>query len=300
MAQLSLKMSPNVDRIDEDFSTQATIGDTNYNTFNSSHESVIDIHYRRDPLTRSLLPGIRHSASEGQKYSSPSSSVGFDPAVSTHDLFNLVALVPLIVLNGLNWDYDILLNGDLRGAWTGHHLKLFFLYTLAYFVVDMIWVLKVPNCVKSPGTILKHHIITLVYLLVPVYSPRQWWCMGSCLSVEVNTWFLIARRYFNKQGFAVWVLNLPLSFSFRIKVISVMFYITWVLLRCILYPVLMYVFTLDYLDRWEEVGSPVNILVISVFFQFLFNLLNFKWTVDLILSKINAWKNGKAALSKGL
>uniref|UniRef100_A0A7S1FPP4 TLC domain-containing protein n=1 Tax=Corethron hystrix TaxID=216773 RepID=A0A7S1FPP4_9STRA len=224
----------------------------------------------------------------------------FSPAVAQHDLFNLVALAPLCILNYLNWDYNTLLKGDVKGSWTGEYCNVLFVYTVLYFIIDLVWVCNVKGCVKSPGTIIAHHNATLLYLLVPVLSPRQWWCMGACLSVEINTWFLIARRYFTKQGNLVWVLSLPPSFSIRIKIISIMFYITWIILRCILYPVLMYIFALDYLERWTEVGSPVNILVISVSFQFLFCLLNLKWTSDLLLSKIRAWKSGTVVSSKGL
>jgi hypothetical protein len=162
-------------------------------------------------------------------------------ARDSHDFFNLVVLVPITALNVMNWNWDILLEqfvGIHRGrrnshrgslmvlqdAWTGDWFDVFFAATVLYFLVDLLWILLVPASVKSPATIIQHHIATLLYISIPYIRPECRWCMGACMIVELNTWFLIARRVFNKQGFPPWTIDLGSFLSIRVKVISVAFY----------------------------------------------------------------------------
>ena len=122
------------------------------------------------------------------------------------------------------------------------------------------WLLICPQCVRSPRVIVSHHIVSLLYILVPFSYPEYDWAMGYCMLVEINTWFLIARRYFNKQGrrpfFEINVnagmvtggkvkslfgsgvsqgrsrLNRsPSRRELAVKVISVLFYISWIATR---------------------------------------------------------------------
>jgi hypothetical protein len=130
--------------------------------------------------------------------------------------------------------------------------------------------------------------------------------MGACMSVEINTWFLIARRVFNKQGFPPWIIDLSFV-SIRIKLISIFFYVTWIGIRCFLYPVMMgYIF-----NRWvnesERTGRHLNIEMVPVVLHAIFCVLNLKWTYDLLTSKIRYFqrrrKMGPGAVSsvdKGL
>lgn len=129
-----------------------------------------------------------------------------DPDVSRdlHDFFNLVVLVPIVVLNVMNWNSERLLSGitdillghdsittshdhkqsisqiplsiggyvmpwtltandyssKIAAAWTGDWFAAFFYLTTAYFAIDLLWILIIPKCVKSPGTILQHHVGT--------------------------------------------------------------------------------------------------------------------------------------------
>lgn len=232
-----------------------------------------------------------------------------------HDLFNLVALVPIVVLNGLNWNADRLWRvvagtGNLRQAWTGDWFEPFFLVTALYFLIDLVWIVKIPSCVKSPIVIFQHHCCTLLYLYIP-YAIREYrWGMGACMIVEVNTWFLIARRVFNKQGFEPWIIDLSVV-SIRIKLISILFYATWIPIRCLLYPYLMVPFYQLWLEYSAKVGTRLNLVLLSIPLHASFCLLNLKWTYDLIVSKIRYWRrrgfyaglssNDQAApVSKGL
>eukprot|EP00559_Dactyliosolen_fragilissimus_P005351 CAMPEP_0184865170 /NCGR_PEP_ID=MMETSP0580-20130426/17203_1 /TAXON_ID=1118495 /ORGANISM="Dactyliosolen fragilissimus" /LENGTH=217 /DNA_ID=CAMNT_0027364265 /DNA_START=125 /DNA_END=775 /DNA_ORIENTATION=- len=153
---------------------------------------VLDQHYVIDKENRVLMPGMPIQDD--------------DLARDLHDFFNLIFLVPIVVLNCMNWNWDRFLGGksDLKDAWTGEYFEVFFNTTIVYFVLDLLWVCIIPKCVKSPSTIIQHHIAAIFYLMIPLFVPKIRWMMGFAMSVEVNTWFLIARRVFNKQGFSPW------------------------------------------------------------------------------------------------
>jgi hypothetical protein len=186
--------------------------------------------------------------------------------------------------------YDTANLEKVADAWTGDWFDLFFQVTLVYFCVDVLWILVVPNCVKSPFTILQHHIATIIYLMIPYYyCPDCRWCMGACMSVEINTWFLIARRVLNKQGHSPWTIELS-ALSMRVKLISILFYVTWIGIRCILYPLLLRHCYKNYMDYSKNVGTQWNIVMLSVPLHAAFCLLNFKWSYDLLMSKVRYWR----------
>jgi len=115
--------------------------------------------------------------------------------------------------------------------------------------------------------------------------------MGSCLLVEVNTWLLVARRYFNRSGDRPFFsIGVPFTRSVRIKVISVAFYTTWIAIRVILYPVLLVVIIDAYREHSARVQSPCNILALAPILHASFIVLNFKWTCDLARSKLRRWR----------
>jgi hypothetical protein len=153
------------------------------------------------------------------------------------------------------------------------------------------WIVLVPNCVRSPMTIMKHHIATIFYMLVPLFYPNLRFIMvGAFRSVDLNTWFLISRRVFNKQGFPPWIIGLPMIISIRVKVISILFYITWVVTRCIISPILL----VELMERWTRrtalMNTPFNHGAVVIILHFCFVALNFKWSYDLLRSKIRYWR----------
>ena len=168
---------------------------------------LVEEHYQIDPKSKQLLPGLPFDKKRSKL---PKDIDDDDNARDIHDFFNLICLVPVVILNGINWNWDILLyelkfaggKKTIQDAWLNHpdYFPLFFAITIAYFVADLLWVMLIPNCVKSPNVIIQHHIATLIYLIIPYKYPTETgWLMGACLSVEINTWLLIARRVFNKQ-----------------------------------------------------------------------------------------------------
>jgi hypothetical protein len=254
------------------------------------HTALLENHYRVDPKDHLVLPGL-------PKYDN-------DFNRDAHDFFNLIVLVPVVILNMLNWNWDVLLDFSSKGrslklidAWTEEWFDLFWWVTLSYFVVDMVWVAWIPSCVRSPGTIIKHHIATLIYIMVPYKYSAARPFMGACMSVEINTWFLIARRIFNKQGFSPWVVQLPgtvsPSYSIRIKFISIFFYVTWISIRCVLYPFLLWYFAIMSMKSVRSVYTAVLPI------HFIFCVLNLRWTYDLCMSKILYWKRLHASRKRG-
>ncbi len=206
----------------------------------------------------------------------------------------------------MNWDWEVLLFG--RGgsgsgsggvghlnnipfvhAWTGEYFSLFFWTTVAYFMIDLIWVCVIPKCVKSPSTIIQHHIAVFIYLSIPYFAPKFRFLMGVCMSVELNTWFLIARRVFNKQGFPPWKFDIPYFISVRVKLISIFFYITWITIRCGVYPYLLYVMAFPLL-RSKDFADHTYIVFFALSMQAVFVSLNAKWSLQLLNSKVKQWK----------
>ena len=95
--------------------------------------------------------------------------------IDKHDLFNLVALIPL---NGINMMH-------IKMCWfsEARAMDLFWVFysvTVLYFVVDLAWIYIKPQSVKSPKFIMGHHVVTMSYLLIPYNYPHLAWCMSLC------------------------------------------------------------------------------------------------------------------------
>jgi len=240
---------------------------------------LISEHYKIDPDTGGLLGPLRQDDNLSR---------------DVHDWFNLVALIPMNILNAMNWSWPLFGTVSPQEMWRGNYFWAFYMFSCAYFVADALWVFIIPNCVRSPGVILQHHVAALLYLSVPGFYPEYGWLAGVNLSVEVNTWLIIARRVFNKNGLVVW----DVGGHCEIKIISILFYITWFLIRVILYPILLIYVIQAYIARCKEVGSIFNAMTLSPLLQTVFCMLNIQWTCDLFKSKMKA-KKGDGP-SKGL
>jgi hypothetical protein len=264
------------------------------NGINDSQRKIVEHHFNFDK-NHNLLPGLpKHDQ---------------DLARDIHDFFNLIILVPIIALNVLNWNWDKLFKKPISkfgipfvDCWTGEYFNGFFFTCMAYFIIDLLWVVVIPRSVKIPMTIIKHHIATILYLQIPYFVPSTRFLFGVLMSVEINTWCLIARRVFNKQGFPPWTINLPFMVSIRVKLISICFYITWISIRCLLYPYVLLVFYKmatakggNYLNEKERMALAIGVCLHAVFCY-----LNACWTIDLIYQKIRQWKSKEKIISSGL
>merc|ERR1712048_898285 len=114
------------------------------------------------------------------------------------------------------------------------------------------------------------------------------------MSVEVNTWLLIARRLFNKNGIGVWEMG---ESKFQVKLISIGFYATWIFIRLVVYPALFFAIWDGYLARSKVVGSYWHALLVAPILQIVFIVLNLKWSWDLLKSK---FRSDDVGPSKGL
>lgn len=98
----------------------------------------------------------------------------------------------------------------------------------------------------------------------------------------MNTFFLILRR--------IW----------HVPPVSVAFYVSWIGIRLIAYPYLIYEFALLYVAKARQ-GHYVHPMILAPTFQTVFTLLNVKWTVDLVNRKLEDMRSGKrGGGSKGL
>lgn len=131
----------------------------------------------------------------------------------------------------------------------------------------------------------------MLYLIAPVFYPEYRWFMGSLLSVEINTWFLILRRIVFKTSSVR-----PVSPWIGITV-SAMFYLTWILIRCIIYPHVLYTFLCLAVERIQETGRFFHFPMIFIPTHTALCLLNLKWTYDLFEPIVKRWfGNGPKAM----
>jgi hypothetical protein len=175
----------------------------------------------------------------------------WDP-VLLHDWFNLVVLAVLVIENIFYMATN-----------TGFHV--FFTSAMVYFLLDTIFIGVYPQSVKSPVVILSHHICTALYMLIPYSYPQYHWCMAYCMIVELNTWLLIARRTLGG------------------KLVEVLFYATWVGLRNIWYPYLIWAFYKEWRVETKASGTPWNPILITPVMQTFLTCLNYHWTLQLVV-----------------
>jgi len=219
-------------------------------------------------------------------------------ARDVHDWFNLIALVPVIFLTFANISCKNLLEyglTDLPNLWTGEWWEVYWWTTFCYFILDLLFVVSVPKCVRSPQVIIGHHVATILYTMLPKRQPRWAWIMGACMTVEVNTWFLIARRVWNKDGGKPFGPGVSLGKSLRSVIISSSFYISWFAIRMVFYPILWVQILRNFCKYWGEVGTPFDLNLMAPIIQTVLVCLNAKWSIELVRSKMKG--RGK---SKGL
>jgi hypothetical protein len=232
-----------------------------------------------------------------------------------HDIFNLL-VIPFIILSNLLF---LFFPGSNFYFWNEFCCFIF------YLVIDTFWLILRPRSVPSPKVIILHHLICFVGFTVPVVPYRElfmsivavfsegifvasamktisshqeqfqsqyrYW-ISLPLLVEVNTWFFIARRNAKER-----------------KIVSFFFYISWIVCRLILYPLLLWQFSIFLHEeaslnrevlafagrndsRYAKHGSVVLSFPEAVFFvspcglllwclMFTLIMLNCKWTNDI-------------------
>ena len=261
---------------------------------------------------------------------------------SLHDNFNVLSLPIICAMNFLCWDWSraafpssfVSVDG-VKGIWKGFtgdaivdeardssYYVAFVVATLSYIILDLAFLKLMPHCVRSPRSIINHHIATILYIMVPIGHLPMRWFMGACMTVELNTWFMILRRVLNSKakpkaklaeegdalGGGFWRLVAFLTTIFtpcgRIKLVSIFFWITWVLIRLIVYPALVPVACWMYcaeVQRSHGAGRPIylaciNFVIMAPVFQIYLTYLNITWSYNLYKTKMK----GPNHVSKGL
>jgi hypothetical protein len=200
------------------------------------------------------------------------------PELRVHDRFNLVAIGLIVIMDiayllaATEWSKmgtDSL--GDNHRAYSDALLLGF----ATYLVIDVGWVIWEPKCVaSSPAAIIIHHVACLVMLCIPWLLPRFSWHMAANLLVEANTLFLTLRR------------NVAIG-STAHKVFDGLFYITWVALRLVFFPVMVVFFYHEYHRYSMAVGTYVNIVALAPPLEAFITAMGVKWTLDMALK---LWK----------
>jgi hypothetical protein len=170
-----------------------------------------------------------------------------------HDEFNLFALPLICIINCLYLQYQ------------GIFSILNFIIFLLYIIIDIIWLVLKPESVQSPSTIIYHHIICIFGWFIPIFEPDFSMWISMALLVEINTFFLIAKRFFNHNA-----------------ILTVLFWFSWVLFRVIMYPLLVYFFYKELLSYYDTHKSKFIIGLIGFILLLILTSLNAKWSVDLV------------------
>jgi hypothetical protein len=190
-----------------------------------------------------------------------------------HDVFNLIML-PIVC--AVNLAYL---------TWGDAYYYPEYVVFLLYLIVDTLWLIVIPASVASPVTIIAHHLVCMVGWNIPIFSELRycdWLSLG--LLVEINTWFLIARR----------------NTSQRSTFLQAMFYITWVALRMVLFPVVLVLFLGVYLAESAFMGTYTHAGLLVLCLMVLLNALNAKWTWDLFAKIAGADDHLLPQTSRGL
>ena len=102
------------------------------------------------------------------------------------------------------------------------------------------------------------------------------------MTVEVNTWLLIARRVIGGRA------------------IELAFYATWIGLRNLYYPYLIWAFYNEWRTESALCGSPWNPILVTPICQACLSGLNYHWTLQLVMKLARpAKRGGKGGGSKG-
>jgi hypothetical protein len=211
--------------------------------------------------------------------------------VWTHDVFNLISLavmIPLILHYLYLYSWQTLvpewgMSGEQQSEGVVDEQKLeleekfyiFFVFFVTYLIIDTIVIYLYPFCVvSSPKSLIFHHFLLLPLCVVPFYHKRYHWHMILGLTTEINTFFIVLRRQLQLY---------PKSLVYQIC--NIMFYVTWIVLKLLLFPFLSYLFLKEYVIYSSEVANYVNLTMIAPVLMVSLTGLSYKWTYDM-LSKI--------------
>lgn len=217
----------------------------------------------------------------------PPLGIAAHTAALAHDVFNVVCISVLDVLNLMNWRLDGPAWAAVRltdgpelwaGRWAGAYQDVLLAAVFIYMVMDGIFVCTLPQCVKIPKAIIVHHMASLAAMTIPwQHNATHGYTLGIFMLADFNTLFLLLRKMMMRtlktnEG-------MP---RILFLAVSACFYFTWVVVRLILYPVWLFTVSCpEWVAAWERTGRPANLFVVMPCANLFAVLLNFKWTWDL-------------------
>lgn len=167
-------------------------------------------------------------------------------------------------------------------------------------MLDICFVAAVPQCVKSPISIVAHHASVMVSLIVPIASPTHGYCVGIFLMADCNTFFLLVRKQLLHMKKATLLQQGSRAAMLHgvFFVNEFFFYVTWVVIRLLMYPV--WIFTVSVPEfsaaiaregTWWNVCLIMPLLLANV----LISALNVVWTSELLLGIYRRGKSRRSA-----
>ena len=192
-----------------------------------------------------------------------------------HDNFN-IAVLPVLVacflwhmatLWRLDVDSDAITSLSLRRESHGSTawLATWWMFNI-YILVDTLWVCLYPRSVASPRLIILHHLVAIVgWQSVSFWSGWEFY-LSTALCVEINTFFLIAKRRFRSWN-----------------VLNTLDNITWTITRLIMFPIVTYnAFSVFHFLSRTKYGTYWHHGLFNAMTGVLLMCLNIKWSWDKI------------------
>ena len=205
--------------------------------------------------------------------------IEIDNCIKNHDNFNMFTLILIIAADIFYIVKTTELSSFGQAKINSGDENILALILLGgffvYLLVDAIWIIIEPRCVKAGSLgIVLHHILTIILLPIPLYIPHFRRHLAGAGLLELNTLFLILRRNTIKKS---------ISYHFC----HYAFLFTWFILRVIMLPVLTYYLMTEYINFSENIKSFYNYHVVPPVVLAGLTLMSAFWTYDIMLKLIN-------------
>ncbi|KAA8499657.1 hypothetical protein FVE85_7242 [Porphyridium purpureum] len=175
-----------------------------------------------------------------------------------HDYANLVLLPPLVIM-----DYAYILT-----QWEPL-LFPFFYYTMSYLILDTIFLMVYGYAHRSPRVVILHHLLICLFSPLPYTMPNLRYACMVCFSAELNTFALIARR--RAPPNSIWQ-----------SIASIVFVVSWFGIRCIVFPIMVYVFWVLWQNEQAASGNFWHPSLLAVVIMVALVVMQYMWTVGLV------------------
>ena len=143
-----------------------------------------------------------------------------------------------------------------------------FYFTSAYLITDICFILTGYSMAKSKKTVLAHHLVTQSLMFFPFSIKPYNFFLSWLLLIEINTIFLLLKSIYKDN-----------------KIISYMFYASWILIRNVILPYFTYISFEK--SKTIAIASNQNIDMhrIAFFLLVILNIFQINWTIKLFTKK---------------